>query len=84
MAKEKMVTRRVIESKTYTIYKVEGTGLTEVGEITTKGRLAEKELAEQYGVDKVVCVLKSEERAVYGVPVDKFMEIAVKLEKDEE
>lgn len=80
MAKERMVTRRVIESKTYDVYKVDGTQLVLIDTIEEKGKISEKELAKTYGVEKVVLVFKEEKKAVYGVPVSVFMEHAVKIE----
>lgn len=77
MAKERFVTRRVIDSKTYDIYEMKGTNLIKLDTIEAKGKLSETELAKQYGVDKVVIDLVSEKKSVYGVPVPKFMEIAV-------
>ena len=77
MAKERYVTRRVIDSKTYDIYEMKGTNLIKLDTIEAKGKLSETELAKQYGVDKIVIDLVSEKKSVYGVPVSKFMEIAV-------
>lgn len=83
MAKSKMVTRRVKLNSTYEVFKVEGTNLVKLGEKTIKGRPSEKELEKEFNVDKVVCVLKSEEKAIFGVPVDDFMAIAVRVDKEE-
>lgn len=80
MAKERYVTRRVIDSKTYDIYKMEGTNLIKLDTIEAKGKLSETELAKQYGVDKIVIDLVAEKKSVYGVPVSKFMEIAVLMD----
>ena len=74
MAKERMVTRKVIESKTYNVYKVEGTELIFLETIETKGRPSERELEKKHNVNKVVCTLVDEKKAVYGMPVSQFME----------
>ena len=42
MADVKMVTRRVVKSNTYKVYKVEGTTLIEIGEEKVKGKVSEK------------------------------------------
>lgn len=86
MAKERMVTRKVIESKKYNVYKVEGTKLKFLEQIETKGRPSERELEKKHGVSKVVCTLVDEKKAVYGMPVSKFMEGAkfIRYEEPEE
>lgn len=76
MAKERMVTRKVIEMKKYKVYKMEGLQLVELGELETKGKVNETELAKEYKVDKVIVDCIEEKKAIYGVPVSKFMEIA--------
>lgn len=76
MARERMVTRKVIETKKYKVYKMEGLQLVELGEIETKGKVSETDLAKEYGVDKVIVDCIEEKKAIYGVPVSKFMEIA--------
>lgn len=73
MAKERMVTRKVIESKKYNVYKVEGTELKFLEQIETKGRPSERELEKKHNVNKVVCTLVDEKKAVYGMPVSQFM-----------
>lgn len=80
MAKERYVTRRVIDSKTYDIYEMKDTNLIKLDTIEAKGKLSETELAKQYGVDKIVIDLVAEKKSVYGVPVSKFMEIAVLMD----
>ena len=85
MAKERMVTRKVIESKKYNVYKVEGTELKFLETIETKGRPSERELEKKHNVDKVVCTLIEEKKAVYGMPVSQFMEGAkfIKYDNDD-
>lgn len=83
MAKERMVTRTIIESKKYNVYKLEGTEVKLIEVIETKGKISEKELAKKHKVDKVIVDLIEEVKATYGVPVSDFMEIAVKLDKEE-
>jgi len=83
MAKERMVTRTVIESKTYQIYSMEGTTLTPLGTETTKGKLSERDLEKKYDVKKVVIDCIEEKKATYGVPVEDFMEIATRIDQVE-
>lgn len=83
MAKTNMVTRRVVESRNYNVFKVEGETLTKVGETTIKGRPKEEEIAKEFKVDKVVLVETSVNKKVYGVPVEEFMKIAVEVTKEE-
>lgn len=78
------VTRRVIEKRTVKVYSLENGTLTELDTLDIKGKISEKELAEKYKVKNVVTEVIEEEKAVYGVPVDKFMEIAVRVDKAEE
>lgn len=84
MAKERMVTRTVIESKTYQVYSMEGTTLTPIDTIETKGKLSERELEKKYQVKKVVIDCIAEKKATYGVPVNEFMELATRLDDQEE
>lgn len=76
MAETKFVTRRVIESTDYQVYKKDGLQLVPLDIINEKGKVSEKELATKYGIDKVFIEKIKENKAIYGVPVDKFMEIA--------
>ena len=80
MAKQIFITRRVIENKEYNVYKVEGTSLELLGTEIIKGKVSEKEIAEKYGVPKVFIDCVKENKVIYGVPVEKFMELAVVIE----
>ena len=84
MAKERMVTRKVIESKKYNVYKVDGTKLEFLEQIETKGRPSERELEKKHHVDKVVCTVVEEKKAVYGMPVSEFMKYAKFIKYDNE
>lgn len=84
MAKERMVTRKVIESKKYNVYKMEGLNLTLLDTIEEKGKISEKELAKKYKVDKVVIDCVEEKKITYGMTVSDFMEYAVVIEDTEE
>lgn len=77
--KTNMVTRRVVESRTYDIYEVNGDKFTKLDTIAISGRVKEKELAEKYGVEKVTAIEIAVNKKVYGVPIDKFMELAVEV-----
>lgn len=82
MARERLVTRTVIDSKKYKVYKMEGTTLVELEEIETKGKVSEKELATKHEVDKVVIVPVSEKKVTYGMTVSEFMKYAVVIEDE--
>ena len=86
MAKQKsnMVTRRVVESRTYDIYSNVDGQLTKIGTKTISGRVNTSELAEEYKVDKVVLAEVSVNKKVYGVPIDEFMKIAVEVLQEQE
>lgn len=83
MADVKMVTRRVVKSNTYKVYKVEGTTLIEIGEEKVKGKVSEKELCKKYNVPKVVVDCVATDKAIYGMPVDEFMKYAKEISKEE-
>jgi hypothetical protein len=83
MAKERMVTRRVIESKKYKVYEMKDMQLTELDTIEEKGKISEKELAKKYKVDKVVIDCIEEKKVVYGMPVSEFMKYATIVEDEE-
>lgn len=81
MASEKFVTRRVIEGTTYDIKQVDGDKLIQLDTRVFKGKPKEKELAKEFNVEKVICIPQKVHKVVYGVPVDKFMEIAIKVKE---
>lgn len=83
MAKERMVTRKVIEAKKYKVYKMDGLQLTELDTIEEKGKVSEKELAKKYKVDKVVIDCIEEKKVTYGMTVSEFMKYAVLVEDEE-
>lgn len=89
MAKQKTdkVIRRVVLGKTYTILSLKmenGLPTTSVLEqdVEYSTRPTESEMCEKYEVDKVVIIATGTKVGHYGVPIDKFMEIAT-LEKEE-
>ena len=82
MAKSDYVTRRVTESREVDVFEVtqgEQSQLRLLGTITISGKANYKDLAEQYGVQKVLTQTRKTNTAIYGVPVAKYMEIAEKL-----
>lgn len=83
MAKERMVTRKVIEAKKYNVYKMEGLNLTLLATIEEKGKVSEKELAKKYKVDKVVIDCIEEKKVTYGMTVSEFMKYAQLVEDEE-
>lgn len=82
--KTNMITRRVIESRTYEVYEVVNGEFKLLGTETLSGRVNDAKLAEQYSVEKVVTVEIAVNKKVYGVPVEDFMAIAVDITADEE
>lgn len=74
--KTNMVTRRVIVSRTYDIYSVEGESMKKIDTREIKGRVNTKSLASEYNVPLVVAVEIAINKKVYGVPIDDFMAIA--------
>lgn len=87
MAKRKrtnMVTRRVVEGRIIEVYEFKGGQIKKLDTIEISGKVNEKELAKQYNVDKVMVDTVKEIKGVYGLDVDTFMSLAVKLEDDTE
>jgi hypothetical protein len=82
MAKERMVTRKVIESKKYKVYKMDGLTLVELDTIEEKGKVSEKELAKKYKVDKVIIDCVEEKKVTYGMTVSEFMKYAELVEDE--
>jgi hypothetical protein len=82
MAKERMVTRKVISSKKYQVYSMEGTELTPIKVVEAKGKVSERELEKELKVKKVVLAPIEETKLTYGMTVDEFMKYA-KLIKTE-
>lgn len=75
------VTRRVMSTKTVNVYKLAGTNLEKLDTIEVDGKINEGELAKKYNVKKVVTVVTEQKQKIYGVPVEKFMEISELLEE---
>jgi hypothetical protein len=84
MSKERMVTRKVIDTKKYKVYKMEGLQLVELDTIEEKGKVSEKELAKKHNVDKVVIDCVEEKKVTYGMPVSEFMKYATIVEDEAE
>jgi len=82
MAKERNVTRTVIESKKYNVYKMEGLTLVLLETIEEKGKISEKELAKKHNVDKVILDCIEEKKVTYGMTVTDFMQHAVIIEDE--
>ena len=83
MAKRKrtnMVTRRVVEGRVIDVYEFKDGQITKLDTIEVAGKVNEKELAEKYNVGKVMVDTVREIKSVYGVDIDTFMSLAVKLE----
>ena len=84
MKKEQFITRRVIESTIYNVFEVVGEELHKLGEVEAKGKVSQKDLQAQFNTtNQIITTVKEQKKAKYVVPVDKFMEIAVKLEDNE-
>lgn len=80
-----MVIRRVAGTKTVDVYSMENAKLKKLDTIeVSSGKINETELAKRYGVTRVVTDVKESKTRFFGVPIDKFMEIAVELESENE
>jgi hypothetical protein len=83
--KSDQVIRRVVLGREYKIYsmKVEKgvPTLNELESITSTKRPNEKDMCEKHKVDKVIIVAESVITGYYGVPIDKFMELATLIEE---
>ena len=87
MAKRKrtnMVTRRVVEGRVIDVYEFKNGQITKLDTIEVVGKVNEKALAEKYKVEKVMLDTVKEIKGVYGVDIDTFMSLAVKLEDEAE
>lgn len=81
MKKEQFITRRVIESTIYNVFEVAGESLNKLGEIEAKGKVSQKDLQKQFNTkNQIITSIKEQKKAKYVVPVDVFMQIAIKLE----
>lgn len=80
---EKMITRRVVEGRTYNVYGGDVNGMKLLETITSKEKPNEKELKKKHNVSLIVIDCVSIKKAIYGVSVEEFMKIAKKVkEKD--
>lgn len=79
-----MVTRRVVEGRVIDVYEFKNGQISKLDTIEITGKVNEKTLAEKYGVDKVMVDTVKEIKGVYGVDIDTFMSLAVKLEDNVE
>jgi hypothetical protein len=86
-AKSDQVIRRVVLGREYQVYsmtfKSGQPSMDLVETITSDKRPSETELAEKHKADKVVILPTKIITGYYGVPIDKFMEIATLVEKKE-
>lgn len=76
---ERMVTRKVISNKVVNVYELTDGTTKFLGTENLRGKIAEKELAKKYGVDKVVTEVIKTDFITYGLPVSKFMELATPI-----
>ena len=80
--KTNYVTRKIVEETTYKVYEVVGTELKELGTETKKGKISQAEMCDKYNVKEVYIKAVDSKKKCYGIPVDKFMEIAVELDEN--
>ena len=78
-----MVTRRVVEGRVIDVYKFENGQVEKIDTIEVSGKVSEIALAKKYGVNKVMIDVVEEKKVVYGLDIDTFMSMAVKLEDEE-
>ena len=85
--KTDQVVRRVVLGREYKIFSMTFKGgqptMNELETITSDKRPNESELAEKHKVDKVIILPTKIITGYYGVPIDKFMELATLVEKKE-
>lgn len=82
MAKSNLVTRRVVEGRRYDIYKNESGDLIKLDERIISGKPNGREIAKEYGVEKVTIVERDQIKKVFGMPVEEFMKYAVEIERE--
>lgn len=80
---QKYVTRKIVKEKEYLVLSLENGALIQKGTRKAKGRISERELEKELGIDKVVLKELKATYVTYGVPVEKFMEIADELKIEE-
>lgn len=80
MARERLVTRKIVENRTMKVYSIENGNLTELETITVKGKVSEKDFAKKHGVQSVVFEIIDVKTATYGMLVDDFMKHATRLD----
>ena len=78
-----MVTRRVVEGRVIDVYKFENGQVEKIDTIEVSGKVSENALAKKYGVNKVMIDVVEEKKVVYGLDIDTFMSMAVKLDDEE-
>ena len=85
--KTDQVVRRVVLGREYKIFSMTFKGgqptMNELETITSDKRPNESELVEKHKVDKVIILPTKIITGYYGVPIDKFMELATLVEKKE-
>lgn len=81
--KERLVTRKIVESKTYRVLTIEN-GETKVLEVlTTKGRVSTVAMAKKHGVRQVFLEEVDAVYKTYAMTVSDFMELARPIEEFE-
>lgn len=78
----KMVTRKIVKEKTYDVFSLENGELIKKGTKTTKGRISERELEKELGIEKVIVKETKAVYATYGMPVDDFMKHAIEIKTE--
>lgn len=73
---ERQVTRKIVKEKDYRVLSLEDGKLIDKGIITRKGRISEKELEKELGIEKVVLQEIKAVYATYAMSVDEFMKYA--------
>lgn len=86
-AKSEQVIRRVVLGREYKVYSLNFIGsvpnMEELEVLICDKRPSETELCEKHKVDKVVIFPTKIITGNYGVPIDKFMEMATLVDKKE-
>ena len=82
MAKSTKVTREISEEVTYDVLEILDDGYTrKIGEHTAKGKFSNKDIAEKFGVPKVLTIPRKRKMVTYAMEVEDFMTLATPIKE---
>ena len=81
----KLVTTKVVVSRTYDIYRIHQGQTEKLDTITSEERPVKLELSKKYGVKTTEIVIEEVGRVTktYGLPVDEFLKLATEISETE-